>query len=178
MLCVCRIASHRNIPLHFRLRVRALVNILVIGIRKDNLLLAVQQAVTLGYVVDVPGGAPDGTEQPQVGINADVGFHAGVPLVTFFARMHFGVSGLVCILRWCGRGNQRGIDGGADFEQQAFADQQVVDSGQDFVGQLVLLHPVAKAKNGAFARRSAMGIELGKLAGQRYVEESLFHGGV
>jgi hypothetical protein len=41
----------------------------------------VQQAVALGNVVNMACRAFDGMHQPRVGISADVGLHAKVPLV-------------------------------------------------------------------------------------------------
>ena len=58
------------------------------------------------------------------------------------------------------------------------ADEQTVDSRQNLLGQLVLFQPMAKAQDGAFVRHPAMRIELGKLAVQGDIKESLLHGRV
>ena len=125
---------HRNVPLHSRHGVGSLVNTLVTGVRKAPLFLAVQQAMALGDIVNMACHAFDGMHQIRVGINTDVRFHAEVPLVAFFARMHLGISRLAFVLCRGGRGNQGGIDGGAGFEQQAFADQLGVDGSQHWLG--------------------------------------------
>ena len=52
--------------------------------------------------------------------------------------MHFAISGLVFVLCRGGCGDQGGINGGADFEQQAFAGEQLIDAGQYLLCQLVL----------------------------------------
>ena len=63
---------------------------------------------------------------------------AEIPLIALFARMHLGVFCFALVL--CrGRGRyQGGINGGADFKQQAFAGEQLVDSGQYLLCQLVI----------------------------------------
>jgi len=63
--------------------------------------------------------------------------------------MHLRVARLILVLRGAGRGNQRGIHGGAGFEQQAALDQQRIDCGQNLVGQLVFLQPMTKSEDGA-----------------------------
>jgi len=43
-----------------------------------------QQGVRLRHVAGVGGRADHAVHQPAVGIRADIGFHAEVPLIAFF----------------------------------------------------------------------------------------------
>jgi hypothetical protein len=44
------------------------------------------------------GGAPHGVHQTGLGVDADIGLHAKVPLVPLLAGVHLGVTCLVFIL--------------------------------------------------------------------------------
>ena len=105
-------------------------------------------------------------------------FHAEIPLIALFARMHLGVSGIALVLCRRRRRYQGGINGSANFKQQAFAGKLLIDGGQYLLCQLVLFQPVAKPQNSGLIWQTAMRIKLGKLAAQGHIEEGLFHGGV
>lgn len=113
--------------------------------------------------------------QPRVCIHADMGLHAKVPLVALLAGVHLWIALSVLVLGGAGRCNQGGIDRSACLEQQALGCQQGVDGGQNLLGQLVFLQPVAKAQDGALIGHSAMCIKPGKLPVDRGVKEGFFH---
>ena len=89
--------------------------------------------------------------------------------------MHLWITLSVLVLGRAGRCDQRGVYRSACLEQQALRCQQVVDGGQNLLGQLVLLQPVAKAQDGALIGHSAMSIKPGKLPVDRGVKEGFFH---
>ncbi len=68
-----------------------------------------EQAVSLGNVVDVGGCADDGVYQSRVGVNPNVGHHPKVPLVAFPCLVHLGVALTAAVLGRAGCGNQGGI---------------------------------------------------------------------
>jgi hypothetical protein len=76
-----------------------------------------------------------------------------------------------------GRGDQRGVDHDACFQQQALGAQRVVDDSKHLRGQIVLLQPMAKPQDGALVRQPdhASG-QLRKLTKQGHVEQRFFHG--
>ena len=84
------------------------------------------------------GRAFDRMHQTRLGIHADVRFHPEVPPVAFFARVHFRVARFVLVLRSAGRRDQGRIHCSPHLEQQALANEQIVDGCQDLFGQLVL----------------------------------------
>lgn len=89
--------------------------------------------------------------------------------------MHLGVALAIPVLRRTRRGNERSVHGAALPEQQALTAQQLIDSRQHAIGQLVFLQPVAKSEDGALVRQAPIRIELGKLAVQRHVKEGFLH---
>ena len=95
------------------------------------------------------GRAAHGVHQPGVGVHRNVRFHPEMPLIALLARMHLRVALAVLVLCGTGRGNERGVHCAALPEQQALAAEQLVDSCQDGIGQLVLFQQVAKPQDGA-----------------------------
>jgi len=96
-----------------------------------------------------------------------------------FCLVHLGVTRCILVLGRAGRGNEHGIDGGARFEQQAPGRKQGVDGGHDLRGQVIDFEQAAKPQDGALVGQPAhAGVEPRKLAVQRRVVQSLFHGGV
>jgi hypothetical protein len=96
----------------------------------------------------------------------------------FWLECISGVSRFGFVLGRAGCWDEGGIHGGTHFEQQAALHQQLVNSGQNLVGQLVFLQPVTEPKNGALIRQASKGAQLGKFAVQRCVEKGFFHGRV
>lgn len=93
--------------------------------------------------------------------------------------MHLRVTRAILVLGRAGRGNERGIDGGARFEQQAPGRKQGVDGGHDLQGQVIDFEQAARPQDGALVGQPAhAGVEPRKLAVQRRVVQSLLHGGV
>ena len=101
--------------------------------------------------------------------------HPEVPLIAILARLHLGVALAALVLGRTRRGNQGRVHRAALPEQQALLAQQVIDSGQDGIGQFVFLQPVRKPQDGALVRHAPIHIELGKLAVQRGVKEGFLH---
>ena len=62
--------------------------------------------------------------------------------------------------------------------QQASLGEQLVDGGQNLIGQLVFFQPMTKAQDGALVGQAVELAQLDKLALDRGVEEGLFHAGV
>ena len=161
--------THGHLPLHVRPGIRTLVGAPVSRIGMDNGFLPMQQRVAFGDIGHMAGRAAHGMHQPGGGIHADVRLHPEVPLVALLARMHLRVALAVLVLRRTWRGNERRVHCAALLEQQALPAQQIIDSRQDAIGQLVFLQPVAKPKNGALIGQAD------KLAVQRHVKERLLH---
>ena len=134
-----------------------------------------QQRVAFGDIGHMARRAAHGVHQSRVSIHANVRLHPEVPLVALLARMHLRVALAVLVLRRTWRGNERRVHCAALLEQQALPAQQIIDSRQDAIGQLVFLQPVAKPKNGALIGQAGKLTEPGKLAVQRHVKEGFLH---
>ena len=134
-----------------------------------------QQRVAFGDIGHMAGRAAHRMHQPGGGIHADVRLHPKVPLIALFARMHLRVALALLVFCRAGRGNERRVHRAALFEHQALAAQQLIDSRQDGIGQLVLFQPVAKPQDGALVRHTGKLVEPGKLAVQRGVKEGFLH---
>ena len=158
-------------PLHC-LGFSPLGDTLIASIGKDNLLIAMQQGVTLGHVVDVGSGADDSVDQAGFGIHSNVGRHAEVPLVAFLALVHLGVALTMAVLGRAGCNNQGGIEHSARLEHQTFG-------GHQLDTEVVLFQQMPEPQDGGLIRQSrAAGVKKGKLALQRGVVQGLFHGWV
>jgi hypothetical protein len=107
-----------------------------------------------------------------------------VPLVSLLGLVHFGAAFAAAVLGRAGRSDQGGIDGCAVLEQQALGGQRAVARGQYLNAELVLFEQVART--GGFAKAqdahpiwNALGAqETCKVALQRRLEQSIFHGQV
>jgi len=149
----------------------------VAGIRKDHRFFTVQQAMTLRDIVDIGRCADDGVHQARVGIDTDMRLHPKVPLVALLGLVHLRISLTRAVLGRAGCCNQSGIHDRTSLEHQAFGDQGGVDRGQQLSAQVVLFEQVTKAQDRAFIGQAGDApIELRKLAVQRDVMQSLFHG--
>ena len=74
------------------------------------------------------------------------GLHAKVAFVALLAGVHLWIALFVLVLGGAGCGDQRGVYRSASLEQQALGCQQIIDGGQNLIGQLVFLQPVRKRK--------------------------------
>ena len=165
-----------HMPAH-SCRLRPFLGTLVARIGKHHRLLAVQQTVALGHIVHVGGGADDAVHQTRVGIDADVGLHAKVPLVALLGLVHLGVALATAILGGTWRGNQGGIDHSAGLEHQALGAQGGVDGAEHLLAQAVGFEQVTKAQDGGLVGQArGTGIEAGKLAVKRHVVQGFLHG--
>ena len=146
---------------------------------KDDCLLAIQKAVSLGDIVDIGGCADDGVHQARVCIHPNMRLHAKVPVITFLGLVHFRVALAGAVLGGTGRRNQGSIDYGTGFKHQAPAEQGGVDGGQRLQAELVLFKQVAKAQDRRFVRQAGDArIQPCKLAIQRHIVQGFFHGRV
>ena len=98
-----------------------------------------------------------------------------VRFIALLAGVHLWIALSVLVLGRAGRCNQGSVYRSTRLEQQALGCQQFVDGGQNLLGQLVLLQPVAKPQNGALIGHSSMGIKACKLPVDRRVKEGFFH---
>ena len=119
--CACLDAWQRASA---RLWLLSLAGSLVARICKDDCLLAMQKAVSLGDIVDVGGRADDGVHQSRVCIHANVRLHAKVPLVTLLGLAHLRIALAGAVLGGAGRSNQGGIHYRARLKHQAPASRQ------------------------------------------------------
>lgn len=101
--------------------------------------------------------------------------HAKVPFVALLAGVHLWVALSVLVFGRAGRCNQGSVYRSARLEQQALGGQQLVDGGQNLLGQLVFLKPMTKPQDGALVRHPPMGIKTCKLPVDRGVKEGFFH---
>ena len=83
--------SHRNVPIH-ACRFSPLAGAKIAGIGKHDRFFAMQQAVSLGHVIDVGRCADHGVYQARVSIDTNVRLHAEVPLVALLNLVHLGVT--------------------------------------------------------------------------------------
>ena len=171
---------HGNLPVHLGVLVPnllALFNAPVARVGKDNFFLSVQQGVRLHHIVCIGRRRHNCVNQTRLSVHANVRLHAEVPLVAFLDLVHLGVALTFVVLGGTGRRNQGGIFDRAGLEHQAFGRQRGVDGGQQLSAQVVRFEQVAKAQDRAFIGQAGDArIELRKLAVQRDVMQSLFHG--
>ena len=69
--------------------------------------------------------------QSRVSVRANVGLHAKVPLMVFWAEVHLRIAGFVVVLGRAANSNQCAVHHGAFLEQQNALNQQVMDGGQN-----------------------------------------------
>ena len=81
-----------DIPAYLALGFRPPLGPLIPGIAEAFLLFTMQERLRLSDVIDVRRRTDDRVHQPRVGINADVGLHAEVPLIALLGLMHLGVA--------------------------------------------------------------------------------------
>ena len=116
----------------------------VASVGKHFCLLPVQHFVRVGNVTLVGGRDVQAVNQARLGIGANVGLHAEVPLVALLGLMHLGVARLVLVLRRGrsfddGRVNHRALA-----QQQPTLAQVGVDLGKHLLGQRVFFQQAAK----------------------------------
>jgi len=103
-------------------------------------------------VVDVRGGGDGRVDQLGLTVDADVGFHSKIPLVSLLRLAHLGVALLLPVLgRPWGR-DDRGINDGAPPDAHPTGCQMGVDQRKDLFAETVLLEQVAE-----LARRRLIG---------------------
>ena len=172
---------HRNVPVHvgvLGLNLFALLNAPVARVGKDIGFFTMDQLAGLRHIIDVGCRAHHGVNQPRVGIHADVGFHAEVPLIALLGLVHLGVTGAGAVLGGTGCGNQGGVHHRALAQHQALVGERGVDGGQDSFGQMVFFQQVPESKDADPVRNAFDAGQADKLPVQRGLEEGLFHGQV
>ena len=167
--------AHGCLLAHTGVDVGTLVGALITRIGMDNAFLPVQQTIAFGGIGHMACRAAHGMDQARVSIYCNVRLRPQVPLIAFFARMHLEVALAPLVLHGTRRGNQSRIHRAALPVQQALRAEQVIDTGQDGIGQLALLQPVAKSEDDALLKHAPIHIELGKLTVQRHVKEGFLH---
>ena len=165
--------SHRNVPIHAR-RFRPLAGALVTGIGKHDLLFAMQQAVSLGHIVDVGRRADDGVHQAGICVHANVRFHSEVPLVALLDLVHLGITLTRAVFGRARCRNQRGIDYRAALEQQAAGSELGVDDLQDPGAQLVRFEQMAKPQDADPVRNPLGAADAHEVTVEAGLEQSFF----
>ena len=164
LVCLAFARSHRKVPIH-ACHSRPVDGTLITGIGKHDRFFAMQLAVSLSHFLDIGSRADDGVHQTAVSIHAHVRLHPETPLIALLARMHLWVALAIPGLRRTRRGNKRCVHGAALPEQQALTAQQLIDSRQHAIGQLVFLQPVAKSEDGALVRQAPVRHPAGQTRG-------------
>ena len=137
--------AHGHVPIHIRGR-RSFAGTLVTSISKDYFLLAVQQAVSLGHIINIDRRADDGMHQARFCVHTNVRLHAEVPLVALLDLVHLGVALTSTVLSGARCRNQGSVHHCAALEQQTIGDQLGVDDLQNLQAQLVLLKQMSKRR--------------------------------
>ena len=134
---------HGNQPFHFLFfDFCPFLDAGVAGVKKDDPFFAMQQLFGFGDVGNVGCRAGDGMYQATLAINANVGFHAEIPLIAFLRLVHFRVSGLFPVFGRGRGGEDRGVGNRAFFQEQALRCQLAVDSGKRLFRQAVCFQQV------------------------------------
>ena len=98
-----------------------------------------QQLVNFGDVGGIGRGSVYVMNQAGLGVNANVGFHAEVPLLAFLGLVHVRIPFALGILGRAGRIDQGCIDDGTLPESQPFGGVVLVDRAEQNAGELVFL---------------------------------------
>ena len=152
---------------------------MVASIRKHHSFIAVQQAVSLGNVVDAGRRTEDGVDQARVGIDLKVGLDAKVPLGTLLGPVHLEVALTTAVLGRTRCGSQSGIEHSANLKHQALGGQGGVDGTQQLQAKVVFFEQVAKPQDSRFVGQSDdASVEPCKLTLQCGVVQGFFHGRV
>ena len=152
------------------------VRLVIAPITQGNFLFAVQAGVHHRDVGDCGGRAFDAMDQAALGIDANMGFHAEVPLVALLGLRHLGVALLVLVLGRTRGGDQRRIDDRAALHGQTLLGKHAGHFSEDGGGQIVLFQQMAEAQDGAFVGHDVFGgIQPGKLTQQGNVVQGFFH---
>ncbi len=155
--CVHRAAALGDLPIHVRANaavklrlhhLRALRRAGVTGIGKHLGFVSMQQIGRVGHIAGVGRGGVQSVHQAAIGIGADVGFHAEVPLVALLGGVHVGIARAGAVFGGTGRGNEGGIDHGAFAHEQAAFAQVGVDLGKQRWSEAVCLQQAAELEQG------------------------------
>ena len=139
------------------------VRLVIAPIAEDDCFFPVQAGVHHRDVGHLGGRAFDGMDQTALGIDADMGFHAEVPLIALLGLRHLGITLLVLVLGRTRGGDQRGIDDGAALHGQALVGEHGIDFGKDRHGQIMLLQQMPETQDGAFVRHDVFeGVQAGE----------------
>ena len=89
-----------------------------------------------------------------MGINANVGLHAEVPLIALFTLVHLRVALAFFVLRRRRGRDQCGIDNCTFSQQESFGRKMVRNGVEYRLGQLVLFQQVTEVQQGCRIRRT------------------------
>jgi len=141
--------------------------------------LPVRRAHSSPDIVDIGRCANDGVNQAGLGIHADVGLHAKVPLVALLGLMHLRVALAGAVLGRTGRGDQGGVHRRAGLEHQPFLGKGGVDRGQQLDAQVVLFEQMPKPQDGGLIGQArGAWVKASEFAIHTDVMQRLFHGRV
>ena len=107
-----------------------------------------QQGMGLGDIIGVGRGGHQRVGDAGFGIDANVGFHAKVPLIALLGLMHFRIPLAASVLGRGRCGDDRGINDRAFLEDQTLLRQHGIDGSKDALGQMVLFQQAAKLEQG------------------------------
>lgn len=168
--------THCNFPLQSTATVLSpFIDTLIACIAEGSLFLAMQERMGLGDIVGVRRGSDQGMSNSRFGIDANVGLHAEVLLVTHLGLMHVRITLAALILGGGRRGDHRRINHSAFLEDQPFHRQQCVDGREDPLGQFVLFEQAAELEQGRRMRcRHARQVDADKTANCLAVVDGIF----
>jgi len=137
---------------------------------------AVQQLIHDLVVRHFRRGEDQAVHHAAVGVRANMGFHAEVPLVAFFGGTHLRIALAFFVLGGGRRRDQGGIHHGALLEQQTPVAQFGVDLGQKTFRQPVLFKQVPEFTDRGLIRNGVhRQIKADETAVQRHFVQGLFH---
>ena len=141
--------THRDFPSNLAVAVLLpLLDALVARIAKGHFLFSMQQGMGLGDIIGVGRGGHQRVGDAGFGIDANVGFHAKVPLIALLGLMHFRIPLAASVLGRGRCGDDRGINDRAFLEDQTLLRQHGIDGSKDALGQMVLFQQAAKLEQG------------------------------
>lgn len=145
--------SHRHMPDGIAAALFALVDALIARIRKNQMLLTMQQGMPLGDIVDVRRRGDHGVDQTRTSVHTNVHLHAEVPLIALLRLPHLRVALAILVLGRGGRRNEGRVHQGALLQHQPLGRQVCVDAGEDALGESMLLQQAAEFEQGGGVRR-------------------------
>jgi len=152
-----------------------LLNAKVTGVAENSLLFSVQQLTGGHDVVNIGRRGVDAVNQSEGVINADVHFHAEVPLAALAGLMHFRISFALFVFSGAGRRDDGGIYDAAFAQHQAVLLQVFVHLFKQRLAKTVLLQEMPEVKNSGLVRQ-AIQLQASEVPHGFDLVQSVFHG--